>query len=273
MIKSVLLTLALGYATVVLLLYVFQRNLMYFPGGAPGLPTATLAPEMTVHAIVAGDRTETISWFARPPEGGKIVVFYHGNAGNIGDRDFKARHFIDRGYGVMLVGYRGFGGSAGKPTEAGLYADARAAIAFLQSEGYGPRDLVLYGESMGSGIAVQMAKELAESDTSVSGVILEAPFTSMADAAAFHYPWLPARLLVRDRYDSLAKIGNIDAPLLVIHGDLDRTVPEPLGKQLFSAAIEPKEGIWLGGAGHVNLYDFDLLSPMLDWLDQLPVQK
>ena len=271
MIKATLLTLALGYLTVVLLLYVFQRNLMYLPGGDAGAPGDSAVPEMTVMTVRADDGVQTVSWYATAANGtGKTVVILHGNAGNIADRDFKARYFIDAGYGAMLVGYRGFGGNPGQPTESGLYADARAALSALESQGVAAGDIVLYGESMGSGIAVQMAKEMSESDTPAGGVILEAPFTSMAAAAAYHYAWIPARYLVRDRFDSIAKIAAINAPVLIVHGDSDRTVPQVLGKKLFSAAAEPKDAIWLEGAGHVDIFDFDVVSPMLTWLAELP---
>jgi len=270
MIKATLLTLALGYVTVVLLLYIFQRNLMYLPGGNPGIPADSAVPEMKVETIRAEDGIETVSWFAPAKQNQKTIVLLHGNAGHIADRDFKARHFMDAGYGVMLVGYRGFGGNPGQPTEEGIYADTRAAIGVLRSRGVPNGDIVLYGESLGSGVAVQMAKEMAESGTPSGGVILEAPFTSMADAAAYHYSWLPARYLVRDRYDTRAKIAAIAAPLLLIHGDHDRTVPQPLGKEVFSLAEEPKEALWLAGAGHVNIYDFDVVEPMLVWLRGLP---
>lgn len=269
-IKATLLTLALGYVTVVLLLYLFQRNLMYMPGVEEGLPAASSVPEMTVAAIQAADGNTSASWYAPPTPGNRVIVFFHGNAGNIADRDYKARYFIDEGVGVLLVGYRGFGGNPGKPTEAGIYADAKAAAEFLITKGITPADMVLYGESMGSGVAVDLARKMADSGTPVGGVILEAPFTSMADAAAYHYSWLPARLLVRDRYDSLKKIAGINTSLMLIHGDQDRTVPQPLGKTLFSEASEPKEALWLAGAGHVNIYDFDVVPPMMSWLESLP---
>lgn len=269
MIKAVLLTALIGYLTVVALLYLFQRNLMYFPGGRVGEPADAGVPEMVERRIRAADGVETVSWVGPAGTSKKTVVIFHGNAGNIADRVFKARYFLDDGYGVVLAGYRGFGGNAGQPEEQGLYADARALLQALTAEGAAAGDFVLYGESMGSGIAVHLARELAESGAPVAGVILEAPFTSMAAAAAYHYAWLPARYLVRDRYDSLAKIAEIDAPLLVIHGERDRTVPQTLGKELFSAAREPKEAIWLDRAGHVDIFDYDVVSPILEWLRKI----
>ena len=266
MIKGVLLTAVLGYTTVVLLLHVFQRNLMYAPGGAPGTPADAGVPEMTTLTARAKDGIETVSWIAPSAGQAETVVLFHGNAGNIADRAFKARCFLDVGFGVVLAGYRGFGGNPGSPTEAGLFSDAMALVEALGAHEMAPGQLILYGESMGSGVAVHMAQTLADAGTPVAGVILEAPFTSMADAAAYHYRWLPARLLVHDRYDSLSKIGGIRTRLLLIHGDRDRTVPQALGKKLFSRAVEPKSAIWLEGAGHVNVFDFGVAAPVIEWL-------
>ncbi|MEQ8664570.1 MAG: alpha/beta hydrolase [Rhodospirillales bacterium] len=270
MIKTVLATLFAGYLTIVVLLYLFQRNLMYIPGGGPGEPGDAGVPEMRAETIVAADGVGTVSWIAPGASDAKVVVLFHGNAGNIADRGFKARHFLDAGFGAALVGYRGFGDNPGSPTEAGLYADGKALLEDLEGKGIAADRIVLYGESMGSGLAVHLATLWADSGNPFAGIILEAPFTSMADAAAYHYSWLPARLLVKDRYDSLTKIDRVNAPVMIIHGDRDRTVPQDLGRKLFSAAEEPKTAIWLEAAGHVDIFDFDVVQPMTDWVRKLP---
>jgi len=266
MLKSILFIAGISYVAIVFLLYLFQRNLMYLPGTEAGDPARDGVPEMHAVDIATEDGLRIRSWYAAPGPAGRVVVFFHGNAGTIADRAFKARHFLDAGYGVMLVGYRGFAGNAGAPSETGLYMDGRAVLRWLEEEGVAPAEWIFYGESLGTGVAVHLAKEVADGGRPAAAVILEAPFTSMADAAAVHYPWLPTRFLVRDRYDSLSKIGDIRAPLLVIHGDRDRTVPERLGRRLYDAALAPKQAIWLKGAGHVDLYEFDLVEPMLNWL-------
>lgn len=270
MIKAVLATLFVGYLTIMLLLYLFQRNLMYIPGGEPGDPADSGVPEMKVESVTAADGIATVSWVAPGGPDAKVVVLFHGNAGHIGDRGFKARHFLDAGFGVVLAGYRGFGGNPGSPMEQGLYADGRALLEALEAKGIEPARMVLYGESMGSGVAVHLAALWADSGKPMAGVILEAPFTSMTDAAGYHYAWLPTRLLVKDRYDSAARIERIAAPLMIVHGDRDRTVPQALGKKLFSGANEPKTAIWLDGAGHVDIFDFDIVEPMTEWIRALP---
>ncbi len=269
MLKSLLLTAFVGYLTIVFLLYFFQRNLMYLPGSHVGLPADAGLAEMSVVTVRAEDGIETVGWYAPPDAGGDVVVLFHGNAGTIADRAFKARYFLDAGYGVMLAGYRGFGGNPGAPTEQGLYRDAAAALDWLEEQEVSSERLILYGESLGSGVAVQAAHDRQKQGKPVGAVILEAPFTSMSDAAAYHYAWLPARYLVRDRYDSLSKIKQIGAPLLVIHGRADRTVPFELGARLHAAASEPKRAIWLDSAGHVDIFDFDVVDPMLGWLREI----
>jgi len=152
-----------------------------------------------------------------------------------------------------LVSYRGYAGNPGTPTEEGLYADGRAALGFLAERGIGPGGVVLYGESLGSGVAVDVARQQAASEP-VAAVILESPFSSIADVAQTHYPFVPARWLVKDRFDSVAKIAAIGTPLLILHGGRDRVVPQRFGRRLFAAAAQPKENRWFDEAGHSDLY-------------------
>lgn len=277
MLKLTVIGVACGYVALTALVYTFQRSLMYFPSRGPlPSPEESGVADMSPVTLRTSDGLSITSWFSVPsgPEG-KTVVLFHGNAGTLADRADKARHFLDAGHGVMLVGYRGFSGNPGKPTEPGLYRDARTALQFVKDQGVASRDTVLYGESLGSGIAVQVAYEQAEivrHDDGVqpyAGIVLEAPFTSMAEAAAVHYPWLPARYLVRDKYASIHKIDLISAPLYVMHGGRDRTVPQGHGKRLYDHAKEPKQAHWMPEAGHVDLYDHGAAGPLVKWLNSL----
>jgi hypothetical protein len=154
-----------------------------------------------------------------------------------------------------MAEYRGYGGNPGTPTERGLVADGAAALDFLDGEGIAANRLVIYGESLGSGVAVLLAAQ-----REVAGLILEAPFTSVADVAQHHYSFMPASALVRDRFDSLARIGQVRAPILVLHGERDRVVPLRFGRALFDAAPEPKE-LWLAReAGHEDLARYGALE-------------
>lgn len=276
MMKWLLIVPAALYLVVVGLVYVFQRSLMYSPGSSVVSPTVAGVPEMKPVTVKTDDGLSIEGWHAEGDANAPTIVLFHGNAGTVADRAFKARIFLDAGYGVVLAGYRGFGLNPGKPGEQGLYSDARAILGYLGENAIGTKDIVLYGESLGSGVAVQMAYELARKqnpfDTGVfrlSGLVLEAPFTSMGDAAASHYPWLPARLLVWDRFDSIDKIGETASPLLVIHGRRDRTVPFQQGVTLYDSGNGPKEALWLDEAAHANVYDFGAGEAIVSWLDRV----
>ncbi len=261
---------ALGvYALIVVALFVFQRNLMYH-GGSPAVPVAqSLVPDAEERFVESAPGIDVRSWYLPPKDGKPVIVFFHGNAGTIANRDFKARLWHDAGYGVWLAGYRGFGGNAGNPTEQGLYADGRAVVAALGREGIAADRIVLYGESLGSGVATQMAFELAGASTSARALVLEAPFTSMGAAAQDRYFYVPAKLLVRDKYRNIDKIAGIGAPLFVFHGDEDRVIGQAHGRQLFEAAAEPKRALWVDGGGHTDLFDFGAGRAVIDFIERL----
>lgn len=252
----------LAYAGVCALMFIFQRNLQYVPERGAIVPADWGLPDFRTVTVTTADGVGIDLWHA-PADGltKPTVVLFHGNGGHMGHRADKALALRRAGYGVLLAGYRGYGPNAGSPTEQGLYADGRAALDFLVREGVSGQRVVLYGESLGSGIAVQLATERR-----VGAVILEAPFTSIPDAAAIHYPWLPVRGLIKDRYDSLSRIADIRAPLLIVHGEQDRVVPIRLGCALFAKAAEPKVGVWVPGAGHNDLMDHGLMRHILAFL-------
>jgi fermentation-respiration switch protein FrsA (DUF1100 family) len=241
---------AFAYAAFVGALYVAQRSFLYQPFGTIGTPAEHDLPEMTAVRVATADGLENLAWFAPPRRAGApTVVFFHGNACNLSCWSFKARAFIDAGFGMMMTGYRGYEGNPGAPSEEGLFADARGALDWLASRGIAGRDLVLYGESLGSGVAVRMASERA-----VAAVILEAPYTKIADVAAFHLPFVPVEWLLRDRFDSLSRIADIHVPLLIVHGDRDTLIPSTLGRALFAAAREPRRALWIANGSHSDLW-------------------
>ena len=262
----VLIEAAAIYVFVVVGVFIFQRSLEYFPYNAPmGTPAASGVPEMSPVYVTTADGLELVAWFAPPKKkNGDVVLFFHGNGGNIEMRSNKARILIDHGYGVFLSEYRGYGGNPGSPTEQGLYEDGRAALKWLESKGYQQGRIVIYGESIGTGIAVQMALELQP-----KYLILVAPFTSAAAVAkdAYHN-LLPVDLLMHDRYDSFDKIAKIKTDLLVVHGTADEIVPTKFGIQLFKAANQLKRLILVHGANHTDLYDFGAGPLIADWLDK-----
>ena len=262
---------ALGFVIVILgtyigcvaLLFALQRQLL-FPAGVepPSLDRAGLTGLMEPVTLTTADGLALLSWYHGPPTAGApLVILFHGNGGTIEIRAAKARVYIDAGFGVLLPEYRCYGGNPGSPSEAGLYADGRAAMAFAAAQGIKPDNVVLIGESLGTGVAVQMAVE-----QHVAALVLEAPYTSVADVAQTDFPVFPVWWLVRDRFDSAGKIARIGVPLFVVQGERDEVIPVRFGKALFAAAAEPKDALWLPGAGHGAIGQYAIDAAVLDFL-------
>jgi fermentation-respiration switch protein FrsA (DUF1100 family) len=251
------------YGGLVAALFAAQRRLLFRPGVArPDLGRTDLSGVAEI-SVTTQDGLSLVSWYLPPPPGRPVVLYLHGNGGHIGYRAARLRRFAEAGYGVLMLEYRGYGGNPGKPSEAGLYADAEAAMAFLATAAIPAERLVLWGESLGSAVAVHLAAERA-----VAGVVLEAPFTSVAAIAQWHYPFLPAARLVRDRFDARAQIGRLRAPVLVLHGGHDRVVPIRFGRALLAAAPEPKEGWFAPRAEHEDLGMFGALEAAIAFIER-----
>jgi fermentation-respiration switch protein FrsA (DUF1100 family) len=259
-------TLAFVYLVFIIALGVMQKQLIYFPDPAPFVPSQWALKELQPLPVKTEDGLSLTSWYVPPRKRDHFtIVFFQGNAGHLGYRNYKARPWIDNGYGVLMVGYRGFGGNPGKPSEQGFYMDSRAAINALLALGVPEKALVLYGESLGTGVAVQMATEY-----DASALILESPYTSILDVAADRYPLVPVRILVADIYDSLAKIKDVHMPLLLMHGEQDQVVPIKFGRRLFAAANEPKQAEYVPEAGHNDVYNLRIQQLVLNFLAKLP---
>lgn len=258
------------YGGLVAALFLFQRQLLYHPATSTPDPALSQVPDMRPVRLKTDDGLDLLAWYKPPAEGGRLAIYFHGNAGNIGHRGWKARRLIDGGLGVLLVSWRGFGGNAGSPSEDGLLHDARAALAFAVGEGIAPGRVVLYGESLGSGVAVALAAEQAAAGSPVGALVLEAPYTSIAEVAQHHYFYIPAKYLVRDRFDSAARIAQVKAPLLVIHGERDRTIPVRFARELFARAAEPKEAVWLPAAGHNDIFEHGAWERLFAFLRARP---
>jgi uncharacterized protein len=247
--RTVLYVLA-AYALFTAAIYFAQRRMMYFP--ATFLPTPQEAGLKTAETVdlQTSDGLKLVAWYVPATRAStlKTIIYFHGNAGNIAGRIFRIRQYLDAGFGVLLVEYRGYGGNPGNPTEQGLYKDGRAAMDWLADKGIPAEQTVLFGESLGSGVAVQLATEYR-----TGALVLEAPYTSTVDVAAGAYWFLPVRLMMKDRFDSLDKITRINTPLLVMHGEHDRTIPVAHGRRLLSAARDPRRGVFVDRAGHNDL--------------------
>ncbi len=238
---------ALVVAVLVLALaWAFQRRLVYLPSGAPTAAAEQVLDGGSAVVLRTDDGLDLTAWYAPPtarPTGATVLVL-PGNAGNRAVRAPLARAIAATGSAVLLLDYRGYGGNPGSPTEDGLAADARAAHAHLVDErGVDPARLVLFGESLGGGVATRLALERP-----VGGLVLRSPFTSLADMAAVHYPFLPGALLLRDRFPVRDAIGAVAAPVVVVAGPDDATVPFTQ-----SAAVADAAGaalVEVPGVGH-----------------------
>ncbi|MCU0894992.1 MAG: alpha/beta hydrolase [Rhodospirillales bacterium] len=257
---------ALGYVLVVGALYVFQRNLLFLPASHVGSPAAVGAGDMREVTLATADGLALRSWYKPASDDRPTMIYFHGNGGNISARAKRVRPYLNAGLGVLLVGYRGYGGNPGSPSEDGFYEDARAAARFIEAEGVANDKVVLYGESLGSAVAIHFAAEQAAMGKPVAAVIGEGAPSSVVDVAAKRYPFAPVRTLIKDRFDSRAKVGAIRAPLLLLHGEDDTVVPQRFGQALFDAAAEPKTAEWIDGAGHNNLTYHAIDAVVLEFL-------
>jgi len=233
------------------ILYLIQRQYIYFPQTGDIRPAKWGLPEVKLIQLKTTDGLLLNAWY-HPAKDHKMptILYLQGNYGHIGHRAVTVDAYIKAGYGMLLLGYRGYSGNKGQPSEKGLYLDARAAISFLKSQGVYMHCIVLFGESLGTGVAVQMATEFH-----VGAVILESAYTSMVDVGKKHYPFLPVRWLLKDRFESIRKIHKIQAPLFIIHGENDNIIPVGLGERLYEKASQPKAMKIYPGAGHNDLPD------------------
>ena len=251
-----------AYGGLVSYMWLFQRRFLFRAERVRPNPADCGVPEMRTVPLATADGLTLYAWY-RPASvaDAPVMLYFHGNDAHLGTRAEKIRPYLDAGFGVLLMSYRGYGGNPGQPSEEGLYHDGRAALDFLAAEGARPEDMVYYGESLGSGVAVQLALEATP-----AALVLEAPYTDVAAVGQRRYPFLPVRLLMRDRFDNLSKIPAVRAPVMVIHGEQDRTTPVDLGRAVHAAAPEPKQARFYPQAAHLDLYDFGAADDVLRFI-------
>jgi fermentation-respiration switch protein FrsA (DUF1100 family) len=245
--KWLLLALLVGYGGLLALLYVGQRALQYFPERTRTLPAAAGLPQAEEIVLDTADGERAIAWHVAPHAGKPVLLYFHGNGGSLAWRGERLRSLTADGTGLLALSYRGYGGSSGSPTEKGLIEDAFAAYAWVVAR-YGAARIALWGESLGSGVAVALAAERP-----VACVVLESPFTSIADIGAQHYWFLPVRWLIKDPFRSDLRIGKVAAPVLVLHGERDNVVPIAFGERLYGLIKAPKRFVRFPAAGHNDL--------------------
>lgn len=255
------------YLGILLLFAAFENSLTYFPVKYPAgewKPTGLVIEDAE---FTAADGTKLHGWYAPVENPTAVILFCHGNAGNITHRaDLLYEMQTSIGASILALDYRGYGKSEGAPDEAGLKQDARAARAWLaQRAGVSEQQIVLMGESLGGAVAVDLAAK-----DGARGLVLEDTFTSLPDMAGYHYPWLPARWLMRGRFDSLGLIKQYHGPLLMSHGTSDSIVPHHYAEKLFSVANEPKQLMWDTGADHNDPRSAAFYAALRSFLEQLP---
>ena len=262
MITTIAIALVSGWLIVVGALYLFQRSLIYLPDRSRPDVAWLTGTGFTEIVARTEDGLALTAWFHPPAEPSRLTVtLFHGNGGHHAYRLSTALPLARAGYGVLLASYRGYAGNPGAPSEEGFAADARAWMAALSARAIAADRVVLWGESLGGGVVTRFAVE-----TRVAAVILSAPFTSLADRAQELYPFAPARLLVKDRFDNLSRIAEIAAPLFIVHGERDRVVPVEHGRRLFAAAREPKRAVFIRDADHNDLAGHGLIDHLFAFL-------
>lgn len=250
--RQILVFAAVLYGALLLLLFLRQDGLVYYPE-LPGreyeaTPAQAGLPYEAV-TLTASDGIRLAAWRLPAENARGVLLYLHGNAGNISHRIEPMRLFRDMGLAVFIFDYRGYGQSEGKPSEEGTYRDAEAAWQYLvQQRGIDPRRIVMFGESLGAAVAAELAARHPP-----AALVLASGFTSVPDLAADLYPWFPVRWLARHRYDTRSYLRNVRAPVLVMHSREDEIIPYSHGRALYEAANEPRQFLELRG-GHNDLF-------------------
>jgi len=263
-ITSILLIIILIYFFILISTYIFQRNLLYHP-----TENNYTGDKITVSVeklkIKTQDGIELISWYHNKDINKyKTILFLHGNAGTLENRIHKINHFKNMQVNFLLIAWRGFSGNKGQPTEKGLYEDARSAISWLKFKGVSENNIIIYGESLGTGVATEIAQ-----NKNFAGIILESPFTSMVDAGKDKYPYLPVRFLLKDKYESNKKIKNINIPILIMHVKVDNIVPFNMGERMYQLANNPKYSYFSEHDDHMMEYNEKLIKKLNDFIMSL----
>ena len=252
------------YASVLVLLFIFQRNLMYHPEENNYFGDR-LEVDIEKVYINTSDNLNLLGWFHKKDlKKFKTIVYFHGNAGKLENRIHKLNHFKDIDINFLIIAWRGFSGNKGKPNEKGLYIDGNSTILWLKNLGLKEKDIILYGESLGTGVATEIAQS-----NNYAGLVLETPFTSMVEAAKNFYPYIPVSLLLKDKYDNQNKIKNINIPVLVMHGEVDQIVPFWMGKKIYEMANQPKFSHFTKFDDHMMEYDEKLLFKLEKFIKSL----
>ena len=255
------------YILLLIVVFFFQRNLLYHPSVNNYLKNqdSSIPREVEKVNITTNDKIELVGWFYKKNlDKFKTILFFHGNAGSLENRAYKLNHFKDLNVNFLIIAWRGFSGNKGKPSEEGLYEDGESAIRWLKTKGVSEKNIILYGESLGTGVAIEVAQK-----KNYAGVILESPFTSMINMGRKYYPFFPVRLLLKDKFESYKKITSVSVPILIIHGKVDKIVPYSMGEKMYELANGPKFFHSQEYGDHMVEYDEKLLLTLKKFIQSL----
>lgn len=258
---SIIAACAAIYILALAALFLGQRKLLYYSYGQEVVPASAGLPQAEILRLQTDDGESLLAWYGAPAPGRPLVLYFHGNANDLADRIVRFQHLTAFGDGLLAVEYRGYPGSTGSPSEAGLLQDGEASYAKALALGVPASHIIAMGESLGTGVAIDVAAR-----HKVGALLLDSPYSSIADIAAARFWMFPVRLLMRDQFRSDEKIGKVAAPTLMIHGTADATIPIRFAEKLFARANEPKEFVRVHDAGHLALGS--IVPQVLHWIDE-----
>ena len=241
-----------------------QRSMLYLPFGQLASPDAVGLADVEQRMLATPDGAQLVVWRGMAAAGKPTILYFHGNAGKLGHRVDKFSGLLAQGYGLYAMSYRSFSGSTGTPTEVRNIADAMLAYDDVRREGVTAADIILLGESLGTGVALQVAARRA-----VAGVVLDSPYTSIADIAALRFPYLPVHWAMLDQYDSKAHIAAVHAPILILHGEHDAVVPVSMGRALAQLKPNATQLVVFPDGDHHNVFAVGGLDAIKAWLAAL----
>lgn len=245
-----------------LVIYLIQRNILYRPdANKPQIP-ARYADTIKTVTITTDDGLQLMSWYTKARSNQPTIIYFHGNAGTIADRLPNLIPFLNLGYGLLLLSYRGYADNPGNPTEQGVYQDARAAFKFLHQQNINNKDIIIFGESLGTGVAIQMANEYP-----TNYIILQSPYTSITAIAQKRFPLFPIKLMLKDQFKSIDKLTHLTQKLIIIHGLQDNTIPFEHGQKIFEQYPGKKEILLIPTAGHNDVLSYSVILDILTHLN------
>ena len=252
------------YLLVVLIMYFLQRTFLYFPDVDNYLTEEKIQGAPDTVYIDSEKNIKLYSWFYFDNPAAKTVLFLHGNAGTLNSRIYKLNYFRDLGLNYLAISWRGFSGNEGEPTEKGLYEDAYSALTWLNQRGIDSDKIVIYGESLGTGIALEVSQ-----NQDYAGLILESPYTSIIDMGKISFPYLPIKFILKDRFNSMEKTKNIKIPTLVMHGKQDSLVPFYMGQKVYDSLTTEKYSYFVEDDDHMMRFDSSMKNALSDFFNKL----